>query len=141
MHFSFIPYGKRSEVELLLRDMEAQKHLLKMTKDQEERSIYVQGQVRLLPLGVYEYVFPKEDLDTVLYTMIRNDDVNRYGLPKVILSFLRKFYKLKAIPTYKKEKNYLWIRDHVEIIPLGIREDGSITEDTGSLKGFQHESL
>ena len=45
----------------MLRDMEAQKHQLKMydEKGDHMKTIWIQGQVRMLPLGVYEYIFPK----------------------------------------------------------------------------------
>ena len=37
MHVDFIPYGERSLVEKLLREMEAQKHLLPMTKGKKKK--------------------------------------------------------------------------------------------------------
>jgi hypothetical protein len=138
MHFGFIPYGKRDEVELLLRDMEAQKHLLKMSKGDVIKEVYIQGQIRTLPLGVYEYVFPKEDLDYVLNSMMA--DENRYQLNFLVLKFLKKFYRYKKIPKYNKEKKFLWIKDNVNIVPIGIREDGVI-EDNLLFKGFSHEAI
>jgi hypothetical protein len=116
-----MPYGKRSEVELLLRDMDAQKHFLKF---KEGGGTWIQGQVRVLPFGVYEYVFPREDLDLVLHTLI--DETNRYGLNQLILKFIRKFIKADVIPNYEKTKNFLWIKDHVNIIPIGVRADCEI---------------
>lgn len=136
MHFAFIPYGKRSEVELLFRDMEAQKHLLKLKNAKEEKGIYIQGQLRQLPLGVYEYVFPREDLDLVLNTLI--GQVDRYGISGIVIKFIKKYYKLKNIPEYKKDKHLLWIKDHVEIIPLGIREDIDIFDDKIA---YTHEAI
>jgi hypothetical protein len=140
MHFAFIPYGKRSEVELLLRDMEAQKHALIMRKDGKESSIYIQGQVRLLPLGVYEYIFPREDMDVVLNTLI--EDKNRYGINRLVVKFLKTFYKLESIPDYKTDKHFLWIKDNVNIIPLGIRKDlDRIEEKEREYAGYEHEAI
>jgi hypothetical protein len=140
MHFAFIPVGKRSEVELLFRDMEAQKHLLKMQKDGILKCIWQQGQLRQLPLGVYEYIFPKEDVDCVLHTLI--NEKNRYNISELIIKFIKKFYKLKNIPEYNKDKNYLWIKENVNIIPLGIREDGvQIEPENMPFAGFEHEAL
>ncbi len=139
MHFAFMPYGKRSEVELMLRDMEAAKHLLVMKKGSEERGIYIQGQVRLLPLGIVEYVCPKEDMDAVLHTLINNK--NKYGLPRLIFTFARKMLKMEPIPEYKKDKQYLWIRENVNIIPIGIRKDDDLTEETGQYAGWTHEAI
>ena len=104
MHFAFIPYGKRDQVELLLRDMEAQKHQLKMYKDGVHlKTSWIQGQVRQLPLGVYEYIFPKEDLDMVLNSLIGLD---QYNMSKIVVAFLRKFYKLDKIPKFKEDKKW-----------------------------------
>jgi hypothetical protein len=140
MHFAFIPYGKRSEVELLLRDMEAQKHILPMKKGKEEIKIHIQGQVRILPGGVMEYVFPREDLDLVLNSLII--DTNRYELPSIALIALKKTYHLEALPkTYKKDKSYLWVKDNVNIIPLGIRKDIDIVGNGILDEGFKHEAI
>ena len=141
MHFAFIPYGKRSEVELFLRDMDAQKHKLLMTDpDGKQLYIWIQGSVRQLPFGVYEYVFPKEDLDVVLNTMLAEQ--NRYEVPGWILTGFRKFLRLKKLPTYGKEHNYLWIKDNVNIISIGYKFDGEIVEpDHSKYPGCKHEAL
>lgn len=140
MHYAFIPYGKRSEVELLFRDMEAQKHLLPMTKGEEKIGTYIQGQLRVLPGGVYEYVFPKEDLDLVLFTLEATPN-NPYNISDLKLKFIRKFLNLKPIPEFKKEKQFLWIKDNVSIISLGIREDKDFLETQGIYKDFTHEGI
>ena len=139
MHFAFIPYGKREEVEILLRDMSAQKHKLKMTKGKEVIHIWIQGQVRLLPFGVYEYVFPREDLDKVLTAL--NAKFCHYSLPKVFLSTLRKMLHLKKIPDYSEEQKYLWVKSEVNLIPLGIRDDEDIIEPLEEYRGFTHEAI
>jgi len=137
MHFSFIPYGKRAEVELLIRDMEAQKHKLIMTKDKQQKAMWIQGQVRLLPFGIYEYVFPKEDLDKVLTTLQAKNIA--YNFKQLPLKIIRKFLKLNKIPKYEEEGTYLWIRDNVSIFPVGIREDLELTDPL--LDGYRHEAI
>jgi hypothetical protein len=139
MHFAFIPYGKKSEVELLISDMEAQKHILKMWKDVEVKNIWIQGQVRVLPFGIYEYVFPREDLDIVLNTFSANE--NRYQIPKIALVPIKKFLSLKKIPEFKKDKVMLWVREHVNIVPLGIREDFNIIDNLETYRGWEHEAI
>jgi len=62
MHVSFIPYGERSCVERMLRDMESQKFLMPMTKGKKKRGAWIPGQIRDLPFGFKEYVFLKKDL-------------------------------------------------------------------------------
>lgn len=139
MHISFIPYGDRKEVEMLLRDMEAQKHKLWMTKGRKNKFMWIQGQIRVLPLGIYEYVFPKENLETVLNTL--ETEIIPYKIKGIYLSMLRKMMKLKKIPKYKKEEKYLWLKQHVSIIPIGIREDKDMVDITHECKGWTHEAL
>lgn len=140
MHAVFIPYGKKEWVDLFIREMQAQKHLLKMQKEKEEKNIWVQGSVRLLPFGVYEYIFPREDIDVVLNTL----DFNSKGhgsAPQILLKIIKKALKLELIPEFKKEKKYLWIRDHVSIIPLGVRYDDEVIGIHEEDKGWRHEGL
>jgi len=140
MHFSFIAYGSRREVELLLRDMESQKHKLIMRKGKEEKYIWAQGQVRLLPGGIYEYLFPKESKDIVLSTL-REGDEDAYDLKLWPFAIIRRMLRLKKIPKFNTENKYLWLKDNVSIIPIGIREDGELTEPSGVYKGWTHEAL
>ena len=139
MHIVFIPYGKRSEVELLFRDMEAQKHYLKMQKGKEEKQIALQGQLRILPFGVYEYVCPKEDADIVLNTL-GNVAKDRY-VTDFKKTALRKALKLETIPEYKKDKFFLWIKDNVAIVLLGIKEDKEVVGTLELDKGWTHEAI
>ena len=144
MHFAFIPYGSRTEIERLYRDMESQKFLLKLTKDGEkDKGVYINGQLRLLPLGVVEYVFPREFRDLVLHTMLdKNSGLDRYGVSKLFQSIIQKVIKLKKLPKYETREKLLWCIDHVSIYPIGIREDGNLIEakDMG-YKGWTHESI
>lgn len=136
MHIVFIAYGKRNEVEWMLRDMEAQKHPWPMWKGKKKQSIWIQGQVRVLPLGIYEYVFPREDKDKVLNTLIKSGNYDKI-LGKLKLLFIKKIYKLKEIPEFKKDFKYLWITENVGIIPIGIHEDVDLTNK----EGWTHEAI
>ena len=141
MHIVFIPYGKIEEVELMLADMRAQKHRLKITKGKQTKYVWIQSQVRVLPFGVYEYVCPKEDMDAVLHTLNFNND--RYNLGKLKRGFLRKMVKCEKIPEYKTDNQYLWIKGNVTIIPIGVRYDAEDLIDTteGEYKGWKHEAI
>lgn len=144
MHVSFIDYGERDCAERLLRDMEAQQHLMPMTKGNKKRGAWIPGAIRTLPFGVKEYVFAKESLDMVLRTLGANDTKGDYGInfKKLVLPFLRKFLKLKPIPKYEKEGAvYLWRKQFVSIVVLGIREDGEIVGTYVDDKGWKHEAL
>lgn len=143
MQAVFIPYGKRSEVELLLTDMEAQKHILTYYKGKKKVGVWIQGQVRLLPMGAMEYVCPKEDIDAVMTTLVfkAKDSLKVYNAGNLKLAMLRKLYKCKKIPKFDMSKKYLWIKEHVMIIPIGIREDGEMTDPSGDYKGWTHEAI
>ena len=143
MHVSFIPYGERSCVERMLRDMEAQKHLMPMTKGKKKRAAWIPGQIRDLPFGVKEYVFCKESLDMVLRTLGKCGHGD-YGsnFKGLIYKTLRKLLKLKPIPKYKEKGDiYLWGKAHVSVIVIGIREDGEIKGIYIDDKGWLHERL
>ena len=61
---------------------------------------------------------------------------------KLALPFLRKFLKLKKIPEYEEKGDiYLWTKEYVSIIVLGIREDGEIIGKYIDDKGWKHERL
>jgi len=139
MHISFIPYGKRDAVERLLRDMEAQKHLLVMKKNDKEKSVWINAQIRVMPLGVVEYVCPKEDQDAVFATIFNYKKVP-YGMGAKI-PILRKILKYKKIPKFSADRGYLWQREDVAIIPIGVRYDGEITGKTELDKGWTHERI
>lgn len=145
MHAIFILYGKRSKVERLLRDMEAQKHFLNMRKGKKTQGIWTDGHVRLLPFGVYDYVFPKEDKNLVLTTLgFDKRGVSTGGTTfkiKFIKSIIKKALDLEDIPEFDNKLKYLWARESISIIPLGIREDGDMTETGGEFKGWTHEAI
>ena len=143
MHVSFIPYGERSCVERMLRDMESQKFLMPMTKGKKKRGAWIPGQIRDLPFGFKEYVFPKEGLDMVLRTL-NAAQVGVYGinLKKIIYSTFRKLLKLKPVPKYnEKGEFFMWGKAFVRIVVLGIREDIDTVGEYIDDKGWTHEAL
>ncbi len=139
MHVLFIPYGHRGRVEILLREMEAQKHKLTIIKGKKVQSIWIDGQIRLLPFGIYEYIFPKEDLDLVLNTL--NSGINYRDRMPFTATVMRKVLKCKKIPEFETKAKYLWNRKHTATILIGIREDEDMTEITGKYKGWKHEQI
>jgi len=155
MHAVFIPYGHKRWVDLLLRDMEAQKFDLPMLSPdgKQTKLARVEGQIRVLPFGVYEYVFPKEVMDAVLTTLDFQVKEEHYilkqikGIPFKPIKILRKLLNLKEIPEFKTDKMYPWLKKDysgnqvVAIIPLGIREDADYIETKGDFKDWKHEGL
>ena len=145
MHVSFILYGDRRCVDTMLRDMEAQKHKMLMWKGKKKKSVWIPGQIRELPFGIKEYVFPKESLDMVLQTFdaIKTDERTGYGIRYKDFAYpmIRKFLRLKKVPKYDNTDTFLWNKSFVSIIVLGIREDGEVVGEYIDDKGWTHEAL
>jgi hypothetical protein len=145
MHAIFLLYGKRESVELLLRDMAAQKYSWALTKGKKEKTLGIEGQVRLLPFGIYEHIFPREAMDLVL-TTLNFHKPKAYEQHKglkwaLIFKLLRKILRMDKIPKFKTDRAYWWTKNDVSIIPLGVRYDGDLTEEQGKYKGWKHESI
>lgn len=168
MHAVFILYGIKDAVDMMLRDMQSQKFLLECTSPdgKEKRYQWMQGSLRFLPGGIYDYVFPKEYQDEVL-TELRFNTQNMtltgvetaytpfniykefsFGLFKIKpLNALKKALNLQDVPDFKKyERNLnshvVWITDNVSIIPIGIKPDGVVTESkTAPLADWTHEAI
>jgi len=138
MHVVFIPYGIISAVEHLKIDMQAQKFQLRLhKKGKKDKYIWIQGSLRIGPLGVWEYVFPKESADLVLTTLGFQDvSYKKYNLNSRQF-VLRKILKCEKIPKFKTNKKFLWIRDNVSLIPIGVRYDDEIKEENG----WKHEAI
>lgn len=147
MHVIFIPYGIKQEVDHFLMDLQAQKFQIPMTDPQGNKQvIWMQGSLRILPFGIYDYVFPKENMDIVLTTLKFNrqkgyDGNDRYNLGAFRFWAIRKFLKVEKIPKFKTDKKLLWYMDFTEILPIGIKYDADKTETEGKYKGWTFEAI
>jgi len=157
MHAVFLIYGKKEWVDVTLRDIAAQKLSLRMHKDGEKDiDVYVECQLRLLPFGFYEFIFPREHKDIVCTTMgfhIKDPssysaefdatkEISVFGFKFKPLDMIRKFLKLEEPKDFNTDKSLLWTKQFVGIIPVGIREDKDITEPAGSTyEGYTHEGI
>lgn len=139
MHAVFIPYGNREWVERLLRQIEGTWFNQIWTKGKEKKNFLIKANIRVLPLGAYEIIFPREYKNRVLSTLKFDIDRYRLGFKSALL---RKLFKCKKAK-FKQVQPLLWFDEiteqSVNIIPIGIREDIDV-EDTKN-KGWIHESL
>jgi len=151
MHAVFIPYGKKEWVDVFLRDIAAQKYNLRITSPdgKEFKDVLMEGQLRVLPGGIYEHIFPKEYKDIVLTTLNFHQKIP-YDLDKEIkimgikikpLDYLKKFLNIKEPKEFDTKTGLTWIKYFVSIIPLGIKEDNIFTETQGEFKGWTHEAI
>ena len=154
MHAIFMPYGKDNWVSDFLNDIRAHKSYIKATSEDGriEKKLLTQYQLRILPFGFYEVVFPREDLDIVLSTLNfpHKDNVysDRYKIPEFAMKQVRKILRCKEAPTdFKRDIAFPWVRgidlthQDVYVLPIGIREDIDIIEKNGDYKGFKHEAI
>ena len=143
MHAAFIPYGNRHDLEIMFRDIEAQK--LKMpihSPDGLKREfLWCNVNLRQLPFGVYEIIFPKEQKDVVLNTLFKSLSHTHYKGIYRYLGIIRRILKLKKIPEFDKSHNLIWTMKNVGIFPVGIREDGELSIiNEGKYKGWKYEA-
>jgi len=152
MHLAFIPYGIKNFVDFVVEDLNHKYLPLKLTKEGEkDKYILIQIQVRFLPFGIYELVFPKEFLNEILSAMKADakgeyyERLNKSVLGIKPMDILRKVLKLKPVPEFDKipYPNFPLPKymEFVSIIPIGIREDGEITEKSGPYEGWTHEAI
>lgn len=141
MHVSFIPYGHRQWLEWALREMEAQKFPATLTKGKKKKIINLQGAIRVLPGGIYEYVFPKEGRDFVLTTLNFHKKNDGYGMTRTKKAIIRKIIGHKKVKPFDSSLKLAWVLNHVSIIPIGERMDGEFTETSGPDKGWTHEGI
>ena len=91
----------------------------------------------LQPLRLYRYVFPKEALDRVLKTFNFPLDGGNYSGFNTRAMVLRKILKAKKIPPVSEEAKPVYMDlENIGLIGIGIKEDGEITDETGT-----HEAI
>lgn len=147
MHVSFIPYGHRQWLEWALREMEAMKFPATLWKKDKrvkggvkKKWVWLQGCIRILPGGIYEYVFPKEGRDYVLKTLNFDDKAPYIGKTKIAI--IRKAIGHKKVkPFNESAKKLNWKLHHVSFVPIGELYDSEITDSSGENKGWTHEAI
>ena len=150
MHAIFMLYGLTTKVDFLLKEMQHQKFQLALKKKGEkDKFIWIQGHLRILPFGLYEFIFPREYMDVVLTTLRFNMDVG-YSLDQEMsilgmkirpMKYLKKFLKIEDTPKFKDDKKLIWIMDDVAVVHIGIRKDADHAEKEGEYKGWTHEAI
>jgi hypothetical protein len=154
MHFAFIPYGIKNMVDFVMEDFNHRYLPLRIYKEgEEDKFVLIQAQIRVLPFGIYELVFPENLKDEILSAFkvkqawegeyIGRLNKSIMGLKPIDL--LRKALKLEPIPEYKEvDYPHFPMPEYmrfVSIIPVGIRRDGEITEKKGPYEGWAHEGI
>lgn len=140
MHIAFIPYGERNELEKFAQSLECQSYQLILTRKQNEKKVqWIFGGIRVTPLGVWEYIIPKDYEQVVLNTLRFNQDVP-YGMG-LKAKALRKILKYKKAPKVTTNQTFIWRMDNIAIVPVGVRYDDTLTYKEGPLEGWSHEAI
>lgn len=145
MHAVFIPYGMKKHVDYFLDELTHLKLPLRSYKDGEkDQKTLIECQLRVLPGGFYEFIFPKEYLDQVLTTLRFNGkEIEAYNLDKKIMGFspfkkVKEFLRIEDAPKkFDTSRTLPVVSDFIAIIPIGIRYDGEIEE----ADGWKHEAI
>jgi len=148
MHAVFIPYGIKNNIDMFLNDLNYSKLPLKIWKGDEEKYILMQTQIRVLPFGFVEFVFPREYKNQVL-TALRFKKGEKYGkrdLNKSImgikpLNLIRKVLDLEPIPEFEEKEGFPLLDLQMGLIPIGVRYDKDIVEKSGEWAGWSHEGI
>lgn len=149
MHAVFMPYGVKNMVDLFLEHLNHKLLPLKMWKEgAEDKSILIQCQIRVLPFGFIEFVFPREYKDEVLTALgFHNKGEYKDRLNKSIMgikpmNMIRKVLKIEPIPKFELKAGFPIMTLPISIFPVGIREDGDIVEPEGRpYAGYTHEAI
>jgi hypothetical protein len=154
MHLVFIPYGIKNLLDFVIEDLNHKYLPLRLYKE-GEKDIFIlsQTQIRVLPFGIYELVFPKEFKEQV-FSALKVKQAQKGGymdkINKRIMGFkpmdiLRKILNLEPIPEYKEVEYPNFpipeYKKFIPIIPIGIRNDLDFEEKEGIYKGWKHEGL
>lgn len=147
MHAVFAVYGMKQEVDFFLDELVHLKLFMEIRRNQEKDKVLVQCQVRFMPGGLIDFVFPKENADAVLTTLRFHEEppynigkeLSILGLKKIQpLKYLREFLNLEEIPEFNKDNLLpILLTKNVALIPIGVRYDKELTE----ADGWVHEAM
>jgi len=139
MHLYFIARGILQQVKLFEMFMQTQMYIWKRKnlKTKKIEVIQVQGALRQCAFGIYEYVFPKENLDEILTVLEPATTHSQADLGKLRPFILRRMigHKIKKVPEFKKVLTNRYIESRgVLVYLIGIKED-----EVAEQKGFGYE--
>jgi len=118
MHLYTITRGIKDRVDATINDLQA----INFPMNNNGKNVYTQLAVR--PIQLWEFVFPREQLNFMLATLNYRDNADGYKLDKYCMP-IRKMLKLKKIPQleYSKIPKQLIRKEHVAFHHIGTKED------------------
>ena len=137
MHLIFAASGIKHDMEQFEKFMQTATFPMTYTdKDGKEVKAYIQSQLR--PMVLYDFVFPKENLDVVLNTLdpkraVSMTDGKGTKILSKTISMIRRALKLKSIPKSDKKKGeFPLYKKNIRIVGIGVRDDVDFTNKFGA---------
>jgi len=140
MHLYFMTRGKKNETDEFVKWMETRHLSMPVNKsDGTSENMLIECQLR--PVQLFEFVFPKENLDVVLNSLKLphgNPSEVKDGKPSFSINSrlfaLRKMLGAQPIPQPNINAGVMFLPydriKNLNILGIGIREDGDISEAT-----------
>ena len=125
MHLFLLTRGIKHCIDRYINDCQAQYYNMPNWKGGN----IVQMGVR--PIQLWEFVFPKEALQEVLPTVIKcpRPESEMSFAQKNVMKMFRKLLTAKPIPEYDiNGKRRIVYNEHIEVTPIGIKEDATHKE-------------
>lgn len=123
MHLYILTRGIKHAVDRFITELQGKyvPFKWKSPTDKEIKDYMVQLGVR--PVQLWEIVFPEDQKDIVLTTILGNEPSHPNKMFGKYISWIRKILKIDEIPEYDK-KNYMPIcKVDVGVVALGVKKD------------------
>ena len=132
MHLYFITRGIKHDSDRFIQELSAKYVPFKY----DGKDCMVQVAVR--PIQLYECVFPKEHLNTIMNTLTNGNPENthlgtQHKQHKKWVYAIRKILGIKPIPKIEPAGVLPLYNQNIEIIGIGIKEDRDLVHESGSL--------
>ncbi len=124
MHLYIITRGIKNFVDQFITELQG-KYLPFKYQDDKGNLINTQAQVAVRPIQLWEIVFPEEQKDLMLNTILRGSPTNglQHAKHKKFIWTLRKCLGVEKISEYKKDFLIPISINHTEIIGIGTKKD------------------
>jgi hypothetical protein len=134
MELYFLASGVKHDLDLFEAYMQTMPFNLPITEDGLVKVQPIFGM--LSPINLYRFIFPKEELDTVINTLGLVEPEKAYPMFNMQAAALRKIMGAKKLPKPKGKKRRLYPDINVGLKAIGYKEDKEI-----SYCGVTHEGI
>lgn len=142
MHLYVVTRGIKPEVDDFINQLQGQYldfDIKKKGTFGAKKAGIVKQQLSVRPIQLWEFGFPKEQLDLMCTTMFgRKAEGSKLGMPQhkwmnKFVNMIRRMLKLLPIPKYDDKFSLACKPRHMELVGLGIKEDRTLECGTEGL--------